>query len=177
MLSESPIAFIGIIHAFSIHLAILPAFLFLLLLGVDAQNGPSDWTATPFSPPSVPIAVRNPYLNGWMSQGNSPGAVTQTWTRTYDTGEEVSLLAFGVQFGPNASYYIFFFSVQVLEWYAAVRVDGSTYKVYGNSNTPSISAASEKALKITPTRSSFLLEAGSVDVNMTFLSPIEVRLS
>ena len=66
-------------------------------------------------------------------------------------------------------------ALQVLEWYIAVRVDGTAYKIYGNSNTPSIAGGTEKMLKFTPTQSSFLLQAGSVNVNMTFLSPIEVR--
>ena len=82
--------------------SILFVFVFgLLVVSVRAQNGPTDWTATPFSPPSIPFAVRNPYLNGWLAQGNLPGAVTQTWTRTYDTGELVSCFLLPIFYEPD----------------------------------------------------------------------------
>ncbi len=35
--------------------------------------------------------------------------------------------------------------------------------------------ADQKAVEFTATRTSFLMEAGGVEFNMTFLSPIEVR--
>lgn len=37
--------------------------------------------------------------------------------------------------------------------------------------------ATQQALVFTPTRTSFRLQAGPVDVNITFLSPIEVSIS
>lgn len=51
-----------------------------LLAGLAlAQKGPTEWSATPFNPPSLPLAVRNPYLNTWLAQGNNPVALTETW--------------------------------------------------------------------------------------------------
>lgn len=29
----------------------------------------ASWTATPFNPPSIPLAVRTPYLSAWLGQG------------------------------------------------------------------------------------------------------------
>lgn len=28
------------------------------------------WTSTPFSPPSIPLAVKSPYLSTWLPQGS-----------------------------------------------------------------------------------------------------------
>lgn len=38
---------------------------------VSAQKGPT-WTASPFNAFSLPLVIRNPYLNTWLPQGNSP---------------------------------------------------------------------------------------------------------
>lgn len=40
----------------------------------------ASWTSTPFSPASVPLAVRTPYLSAWLPQG--PGkALNDDWPR------------------------------------------------------------------------------------------------
>jgi hypothetical protein len=39
--------------------------LFLLLASVQAIT----WTAIPFNPPSIPLAVRTPYVSAWLPQG------------------------------------------------------------------------------------------------------------
>lgn len=67
--------------------------------------------------------------------------------------------------------------MQIKGWYAQVRVDGTPYQILGGGITPAITAANQTAVVITPTRTSFLLNAGPIIVNMTFLSPIEVCIS
>ena len=43
-------------------------------LGVDAIS----WSATPFSPAAVPLAVRSPYLSEWLPQGTG-NALNDIW--------------------------------------------------------------------------------------------------
>lgn len=65
---------------------------------------------------------------------------------------------------------------QVLGWYASIRVDGNTFQLLGDANLANTTSATQKSFTFTPTRSSYLLQAGKVNVNMSFLSPIEVRV-
>lgn len=54
-----------------------------------------------------------------------------------------------------------------------IRVDGQSYRWIGNAasdNTRTVTS------EITPSRSIFRLEAGPIQLNVTYLSPIEVRL-
>jgi hypothetical protein len=37
-----------------------------------------SWTATPFNPPSFPLAVRSPYLSCWLPQGSGT-ALNAAW--------------------------------------------------------------------------------------------------
>jgi hypothetical protein len=50
-----------------------------LLAGALAPvaNAAVTWTATPFNPPNVPLAVRSPYLSAWLPQG--AGTPLTTW--------------------------------------------------------------------------------------------------
>ncbi|TFK38775.1 hypothetical protein BDQ12DRAFT_651125 [Crucibulum laeve] len=90
--------------------------------------------------PSVPLAVKSPYLNAWIN-GASPGS---TWPTFWTTN-------------------------RILGWAGYVRVDGQTYQWLGNDGT----AANISASYVTPTRSIFTMTAGSLEFNVTFLSPIE----
>lgn len=48
-------------------------FIYISCLGiVTAQQGPKNWTVSPFNAPALPLAVRSPYLNIWLAQGNDP---------------------------------------------------------------------------------------------------------
>ena len=59
-------------------------------------------------------------------------------------------------------------------WNAGIRVDGQAYNLFGASDIANYTSANQTSVLFTPTRTSVLLTAGTVDVNMTFLSPIEV---
>ena len=65
---------------------------------------------------------------------------------------------------------------QDFAWCGAVRVDGVTYQILGVSNLTAtgFQLATQTGADFTATRTSFALECGPVNVNMTFLSPVEV---
>lgn len=50
-----------------------------------------SWTATPFNPAAIPLAVRTPYLSAWLPQGTG-AALNDVWP-TFWTGQ-VSTLTF-----------------------------------------------------------------------------------
>ena len=57
-------------------------------------------------------------------------------------------------------------------WYSMIAVDGKPYRLMGAN--PQVEAADQVAVIMTPTRTSFLYQAGPVTVNATYLSPVEV---
>lgn len=60
----------------------------------------------------------------------------------------------------------------------SVRVDDKTYIWTGENNFPSLPeyfAANLTSIQITPTRTIFIMQAGPMNVTITYLSPIEVR--
>ena len=62
---------------------------------------------------------------------------------------------------------------KTLEWAGRIRIDGQTYTWLGDNANPAI-AATVIGRQVTPTRTMFSLQAGPMDINVTFLSPIEV---
>ncbi|RDB22588.1 Glutaminase A [Hypsizygus marmoreus] len=106
------------------------------------------WTAAPFNPPSIPLAVRTPYLSAWLPQG--PGAALNDVWPTFWTGS-------------------------ILGWAGFVKVDGKAYSFLGAPNVPSatFTKAVQKSFQFTSTQSIFVLSAGPVDLTVTFLSPVE----
>lgn len=60
-------------------------------------------------------------------------------------------------------------------WYSMIVVDGTPYMLMGIDTTGPNNTAKQTAVIMTPTRTSFLFEAGSVEVNATYLSPVVVR--
>ncbi|KAI0796743.1 DUF1793-domain-containing protein [Abortiporus biennis] len=106
------------------------------------------WTAEPFNPASVPLAVRSPYLSCWLNQGAGT-ALNAGWP-TFWTGS-------------------------ILGWAGYVTVDGSSYNFLGVPSVPGTNAnkAVQKSLKFTSTQSTFVMTAGPVDLTVNFLSPVE----
>ncbi|KAI0650359.1 DUF1793-domain-containing protein [Trametes meyenii] len=125
--------------------AILAAWCSLLLAPV---LGAVTWSANPFNPAAVPLAVRSPYLSAWLPQGSGT-ALNAAWP-TFWTGS-------------------------VLGWAGYVKVDGTTYNWLG---VPAVAGttttkATQKSLQFTSTQSIFVLTAGPIDLTVTFLSPVE----
>ncbi|KAF8639975.1 hypothetical protein AX17_001222 [Amanita inopinata Kibby_2008] len=107
-----------------------------------------SWTAQPFNPAAIPLAVRTPYLSAWLQQGTG-AALNDVWP-TFWTG-------------------------QIVGWAGLVKVDGAAYSFLGAPNVPgaSFAKAVQKSSEFTATRSIFVLSAGPVDITVTFLSPVE----
>lgn len=49
-----------------------------LAAALAATANAVSWTATPFNPASVPLAVRTPYLHAWLPQG-AGNALNDAW--------------------------------------------------------------------------------------------------
>ncbi|KAL5536140.1 hypothetical protein ACEPAF_4245 [Sanghuangporus sanghuang] len=135
----------GSLHDF-VQFAIVLAWLFATV--VVAQNGPTNWTATPFNAPALPLAVRSPYLSVWLEQGNNPASLVNSFPDAWDTTD-----AFG--------------------WYSSVVVDDTPYKLLAETNVPEIALANQTAVEFSATRTSFIFTTGPMQINMSFISPIE----
>ncbi|KAJ7356633.1 hypothetical protein DFH08DRAFT_770718 [Mycena albidolilacea] len=122
-------------------------FLCAAAFALQALAAPS-WTSTPFNPPSIPLAVRSPYLNTWLPQGQGV-ALNDAW--------------------PS------FWAGRITAWVGFVRVDGISYTFLGAPvvDGANFTKATQKSFSFTSTQSTFVLSAGPVDVTATFLSPVE----
>ncbi|KAF9268096.1 DUF1793-domain-containing protein [Marasmius fiardii PR-910] len=108
-----------------------------------------SWSATPFNPPSIPLAVRTPYLSTWLNQQKEGTALNGAWPT--------------------------FWNGRTLGWAGFVRVDGKAYSYLGDpqTNGSPFEKATQKSFEFTSTQSTFVLSAGPVDLTVKFLSPVE----
>ncbi|KAK7052731.1 hypothetical protein R3P38DRAFT_2763069 [Favolaschia claudopus] len=125
---------------------ILPSSLLLLLWSSWL------WLALPavaqqkqtFFPASVPLAVRSPTFNCWLDVHNGSN--------------------------PMASWPQFWNDKHILGWAGYIKVDGQTYHWLGD---PVGNASTWLSTQVTPTRTILTVQAGPMQLNVTFLSPIE----
>ena len=47
--------------------------------------GAVPWTATPFNPAAVPLAVKSPYVSAWLRQGGG-AALNDAWQKFWAGG-------------------------------------------------------------------------------------------
>jgi len=120
-------------------------------------------------PGAVPLAVRSPYLNCWDPLQN-PSTFGRSWPTTYDTSA-VCLSPYVLSVEK--------FSLclaQILGWALFARIDGVTYSLLGAE--PNVNGTANRTnIVITPTRTLVVAQAAHMELNLTFLSPIEVRLT
>ncbi|THH06365.1 hypothetical protein EW145_g4138 [Phellinidium pouzarii] len=131
-------------------LALVLRFAMLFVSIPHSVYGAITWSATPFNPAAVPLAVRTPYLSCWLAQG--PGAaLNDVW--------------------PS------FWTNTILGWAGFVRVDNIVYSFLGAPAVQgaTFSKAVQKSMEFTATQSTFVLTAGPVDLTATFLSPVEPK--
>ncbi|KAM5543283.1 hypothetical protein V8D89_003157 [Ganoderma adspersum] len=110
--------------------------------------GAVTWTADPFIPAAVPLAVRSPYLSTWLPQGNGT-ALNEGWSQFWDTNS--------------------------IGWTGLARVDGQAYVWMGTPKVTNadLNNATQKSMNVTSTRTVFVMAAGPVDLTISFLSPVE----
>ncbi|KAL1797760.1 hypothetical protein ACET3X_004366 [Alternaria dauci] len=127
-------------------------FPFLLLVLVDfflTSNAQSSSVFTPMRPPSLPLAVKNPYLSAWFPAGSDGG------NGGYLPGQWPS-----------------FWTGQTLGWTGLVRVDGNTFVWMGAPDGYN-DLANQTSYEYTSTRSIFTLTVGDkIQLKVTFLSPL-----
>ncbi|KAK0199053.1 hypothetical protein F5146DRAFT_118166 [Armillaria mellea] len=96
-----------------------------------------------FFPAALPLAVRSPYFQCYADTraGNDPNNQwPQFWTES-----------------------------RILGWSGWIRIDGTTFQLWGDSGT----VTNLTDFEVTPTRTIFSIHANTTNVNVTFLSPIE----
>ncbi|KAI0633571.1 DUF1793-domain-containing protein [Trametes polyzona] len=100
-----------------------------------------------FFPASIPLANKGPYLSAWYSTPNGSQPLSHSWPLFWDQNS-------------------------ILGWAGKIRVDGMTYNWMGADIGPPQNA-NVTNVQITPTRSIFTMQAGIMNVTVTYLSPIE----
>ena len=64
---------------------------------------------------------------------------------------------------------------QILGWAVLVRVDSLTYSFLGDETLVVNGTVNLTSVVVTPTQTMVVAQAGPMQVNLTFLNPIEVR--
>lgn len=103
-----------------------------------------------FRPAAVPLAVRSPYFSAW--QNTTIGTnVADEWPQFWNDNEN----------NPNP----------ILGWAGIIQVDNVAYKWLGADTVSK--TANLSGIQVTPTRTIYTIQAGPMDVIVTFLTPIE----
>ena len=135
-----------------------------LSLQVHAEPG--------FSPAAVPLAIRSPYLNSWFNTQNGSDT-SNSWPAFWNGNVSSTHIEL------HTCWFTSKHRCQTLGWIAYIRVDGTTYSLLGQKMFASLNVtpATVVGTEVTPTRTIQLLQAGDLDVTLTFLSPINVRFT
>ena len=120
---------------------------------------------------AVPLAVRSPYLSTWMPSYNTPNGTQlvnkwpQFWAQETNPVSRNSLLHhFSMIFTP--------LQTNILGWAGHIRIDGLTYRWFGQA--PGFTATNITSTSLTPTRTIYTVQAGPMNLTVTFFTPIEV---
>ncbi|KLO10460.1 DUF1793-domain-containing protein [Schizopora paradoxa] len=96
--------------------------------------------------PSWPLAVKNPYVNGWYGAG--PGAL------------------------PLNNVVVTMWNSLHTPWYCTIVVDGIPYRAMDHDTDPISNTSNQSSVVITPTSTTVRGQAGPVAFTFDFLSPI-----
>ncbi|KAK4694522.1 hypothetical protein P7C70_g8718, partial [Phenoliferia sp. Uapishka_3] len=125
------------------------------------QPSSSRSTFSPLLPPAIPLAVKSVYLNAVLPTGGddgSKGYLAGSWPHHWPVSYP----------GSDKAYH--------LGWSGMISVDGKAYVFLGDPEVDSKGyrppVASQKAFHYTASTSVFAFEAGGIDFNVTFFSPV-----
>ena len=138
----------------------------LLILSISLSTTRSvlcDLSFTPITPPSYPLAVRNPYLSGENIFSAIP-TISLTLGLAWLPGNQTANL-------PSANPE--FWTWQELTWSVMARVDGQTYSLFGVPVPVSgVTPGSFQSADYTSTHTTFIVSAGSAMFKLDFFSPV-----
>ncbi|KAH9011054.1 hypothetical protein EDB84DRAFT_1406130 [Lactarius hengduanensis] len=132
-----------------IHL-LIPGLIFSLFHYARAQQM--------FYPAAIPLFVRSPYLNCWGYLSDGPFNPRISQTTTFSQVQQ-----------PRSGWDP---SLNVLNLVVLVRVDNITYLFLGNASTVNTTVNLTDVV-VSPTQTKLTAEAGPMQINLTFLNPIE----
>ncbi|KAM0789067.1 hypothetical protein ACM66B_003130 [Microbotryomycetes sp. NB124-2] len=124
--------------------------------------GGGDGRFSPLLPPAIPLAVKSPYLNAWLSNGGrqgSRGMLAGSWPKFWP-----------VRYPSTERQY-------ELRWQGLIKIDDDTFQFMGNAIDEhhfgdSVKNAQQTAFEYTSTRSVFYFQANNVSFTVQFLSPV-----
>ena len=145
--------------------SVLTGVALLLLFAVPLL--PLGQAQQTFYPVAIPLAVRSPYLSCWLPLSNGT-----TWDRTLPTTYDLSQVCLFLQPTSQRAHPLLF---QDLGWSVLVHVDSLTYRFLGAPEEPFVNV-NVTNMVVTPTQTVISAQAGPMQVDLTFINPIEVRL-
>ncbi|EME49235.1 hypothetical protein DOTSEDRAFT_58479 [Dothistroma septosporum NZE10] len=119
----------------------------LLVAAVATLVGARSSTFSPLRPPAIPLAVKSPYMSTYQQAGSDAG-----------------------NGGYLAGQWPTFWFGQITGWAGMIRVDNSTYTWMGNP--PNSVFVNQTSFTYTSTQSIFTMQAGPVQMTITFLSSV-----
>lgn len=135
--------------------------------GITNSNALKASSFTPINPPSLPLAVRSPYLNAWLPSGSSLSSTppNKVGDGGYLASEWPSFWT--SSYGADGEFR--------LGWSGYIRINGTTWQWMGNGFGNLVragKAAKQLSAEYTATRTIFKFDADGVRFTVTFLTPI-----
>lgn len=137
------------------------------LLAAQAISGA---TALSYSPPAVPLVTRSPFLSSYHGGGPNEGSgtISRSWAFNGNDGHVTAWTGLARIDGVG---YSFLGDAIVNGQFVGIQGDVKSVTVRLYSFTIDISTSDN--IQITPTQTQYIVRCGTVDLNVTFLSPIE----
>ena len=130
---------------------------------------------------ALPLLVRSPYISCWLPQINGSNSSMGALNEYHGSTTTSDLSQVGVFSSFNLVSLRLLSSFQNYSQDIFVRVDGTAYSILGEPANSfvgvqgNVSDANVTNRVVTPTQITLTAQAGPIEVNVTFLNPVEVR--